>query len=284
MKKYLFSLIAFTVALAACVFFDGLELLPAASVAMAFPLAVVGPDRERAFYDYFRDRFPFFGIEKGVVRLEQAVTTQSILKFDPRQVSINQNLYPLSKGVDDNDVDIVLRTGLFCDIRPNTTPQLPVVLQTYPNAQAFADLTTVSNVEAFYNGVLGYKVGQTLVNQGLDTQIFRKVPQTQQTTATNYSQGSIAENCIDVNPAFVISGKADNLFTLDLNVPAAWTVDPNTSTNSFYVTLYHQTLKIKNAANVFYELLYLATGQSGAGGNFAGASEADIIAQIMRKA
>lgn len=261
MKKYLFSLMAFAVALTAAIFFDNnvdASFVIGASAIM--PFAMVGVDRERAAYEFFATKFPMFGIQKSVVRLEKTCTTQTQLKYDPRQVSLDIESFPLSKGTDDNDVDIVLRGGLFIDIRPTANPQLPV-LQSYPNPVAFSDLATPSNAEAFYNATLTYSVGQTLVNNGVDTQLFRKVPTTQQTLATNFSEFSINENCIDLSPFFVISGKADNSFVLNLTTPSGWTVDPTTGANGFFVTLYFQTLKLKNAANVFYELLYLATGQ-----------------------
>lgn len=269
MKKSILFLMA-TVAVMATVFASGVDIIHCLSHAagglslMGIP-AVIDTEHSRVVSDRINALFgdlPFI-IQPSFMRSEQVISnTKNQYSFETRADILSKADRPLNKGVDNNDLFFVSDWGLFIDNRL-TTSKSEVTLQTYPNSTAFAAATTgcsYNQLEIFFNSVIQFQVGSTVWYQAYDTQRFRYVPQTQQTSATlgsaaagNYSQTQFKDTLVPIAPYAVISGSAQN--TIQLSVPSL----PNTAdmavdttvqaTGENVLTLYFNGFVIKNGAD-----------------------------------
>lgn len=90
----------------------------------------------------------------------------------------------------------------------------------YPDKNVFADAAAAPGVvpewqclEAIYNGQVSFKTNSTVRLEDYPTNIFRRVPQTQNGAAAHPSQGL---EMVDINTSFYMSGQTDNKFTLQI--------------------------------------------------------------------
>lgn len=90
----------------------------------------------------------------------------------------------------------------------------------YPDKNVFADAAAAPGVvpefqclEAVYNGLIGFKTNSTVRLEDYPTNVFRKVPQTQNGAA---SQPSSMLELVDISTSFYMSGQTDNKFSLNI--------------------------------------------------------------------
>lgn len=146
----------------------------------------------------------------------------SSYRFITKQTEIDNAVFPLSHGVDDNDVFIGIEAELTVDNRSATTSPL-VTPQTYNNIFHFtaANTGTPAHITCIFNSVWSYQVGATTYIQNQTTRKFFRIPATQQSAANNNSLYT-GNRLVDQDGYIVISGKATTKLMLDLNTPAAF--------------------------------------------------------------
>lgn len=132
------------------------------------------------------------------------------------QGDIDNTVFPMSYGVNPNDIFIGDRRELTVDNRPATTSGL-VKVQTYNNSFAFtaANTTTPAHIQFIFNANWSYKVGSKTYFQNEFTRQDLRQPFTQQSSATNFPYYD-GNKLIDIDPYMVISGKATNYLELNL--------------------------------------------------------------------
>lgn len=193
-------------------------------------------------------------ITPSYIRSEYTILNgQTQYQFEVRDLALQSGTppRPLVRGIKDNDLGFVYSVGLFIDYRKigNTN----VFLQSYPNSSVFtASGATVADLQIFYNGELNIKVGSTVFLDNYSTYNFYDVQQTQQSSATNYSQFNLEDAQKTFDPYVLVSGKADNQFQLNLKnyqVATAPVVASSTSLFENVVTLYMSMIVVKNGAN-----------------------------------
>lgn len=192
-------------------------------------------------YDNGRNRFAFTWIKDVISKINTIFPEARILvNFDylnseqliqngtnsysfPLYEKSMQNtmaLFPLQKGVKDNNIFIATGARMFIDHRVSGTGN--VYLQTYPSSAVFLAVTgAYKDLQAFFNGKWTFTIDTTNYITGESTRKFEIIPVTQKTTADN-------ENEMDYNkfkpfdPYLTLSGRADNEITLQIVAPAGW--------------------------------------------------------------
>lgn len=208
----------------------------AACMMLAGPV-VISPDRMRSIFTNlksFRDQG--FITVPGFFRVESLIKNgQSKYSF-PIQKDSNSDQLTESK-LDRNDKFMLTHLGLFLMKRLTTKPGIEV-LQTYPNIQEFADDSTNflgADLEAFYNGHMSLKVGQTTFIERLDTRRFRAIEDTQQSSASTKSSARENSGFIEMTPQVML--EVDQKIEIAVEAPTAFAKVQNTvaNTNNYLV-------------------------------------------------
>lgn len=180
--------------------------------------ASVLANKDRATYDGLLEKFSGYQISQDYVRVEARIqNNKSTYEFDPRRLALKDNTFRVNqKGVNDNDIFFVTGMGIFIDCR-KIAKQSTAVLQTYPSTTAFAaSNASVEDLQAFFNGEVSIKVGNTVYTDGNTSALNRTVPQTQGATGI-VNQTSYDTAFVDTTPYPVFSGQSDNKITLNIN-------------------------------------------------------------------
>lgn len=170
-------------------------------------------DRERAIFKTLNAKFPGKVVSPGYLRVEQTLLNSTgKYKFNIKKIG-GENVTELK--LDRNDLFVVSSIGIYL-LREETAKAGGQALQTYPNQTVFAGVVGFDpkDLETIYNGFLYMKVS-TLVNiESLSMQNFRRIPQTQQSSATNYSQYDLAESTYKPGSLIELHGTSD----IEINV------------------------------------------------------------------
>lgn len=197
----------------------------AETLAYFFPLALTA-GQYRMFYKELKnvcDRAGFIAAP-GDLRSEVALSNSaSQYDFPIRDIQMNKTTFPVSQGVQDNDLFITTAMGLFWDSR--TSGQAIIKLQSYPNpAAAVAAGITTNQLYALYNGSLTIQVGSTQFIKQLSSQTFLTIPPAQQSnTSTDDTQFDVSAALKVVGAYPIFSGKADNKVQLNISTLAGVT-------------------------------------------------------------
>lgn len=187
-------------------------------------------------------RFSTFGQEVAKVKQKlgssyKGVVSESFLRAETNTID-GTGYYPFdfraSKGskevteklLNDNDLFRVLGIRFFLINRLTSNPVIAVP-QTYPNHTVFdselddspAGTFDPTHLEAFYNGFITYKKGDTTYLPALSLRDARFVAQTQQSAATNRSSTELT------SPGMLVLSQPFNIIGTDLgelsvNVPS----------------------------------------------------------------
>lgn len=135
---------------------------------------------------------------------------------------MDKAVFPLSTGVNQNDIFIGYQRELTVDNRAATTSTL-VEVQRYFNKLIFVagNTTTPAHIQFIFNSFWNYVVGSTTYIQTQFTRMDLLQPATQQSSATNWPLYS-GNELIPIDPYMVISGKATNYLNLKINASAAF--------------------------------------------------------------
>lgn len=145
-------------------------------------------NEKRQFYKQLENKYQGKPIAESYLRVERQITNNdSILTFDVRKTG---NERATEKKLDLADVFVIFSMGFYL-LADETAKPGKAILQTYPNAFVFPDETTNffgRELETIYNGALSIKSGQTVLIDSQRMADFRYVPQTLQSSATNFGQ------------------------------------------------------------------------------------------------
>lgn len=172
---------------------------------------------ERAVFKHLQAKYEKKVIAPHVLRIEQTITnSDSIYTFPVLQDST----VPLKTEVRLNKNDILFMTHIGLFMYEKVSGQEGAgVLQTYPNESAFTTGAgfTKSHLEIMYNSQLKLRVGTREFVSGLDTRLFRYVPTTQQSSATNKSEADEDSGMIQLPTYYSLRGTDE--IELSLSVP-----------------------------------------------------------------
>lgn len=219
-------------------------------------MSTILANRKRAHLNALMNKFPNTTIYEDFVRLEAEIKNNvSSYVFDPRTLALKDRSFRVNqKGVSDNDLFVVTQVLIGLDSR-TIAEQSAAVIQTYPNASHFAASTiTTKHLEVFYNGTHSLKVGNYVFINKDTNRKFRVVQQTQQTSATNYSQSSEGTDFYNNEPLAIFSGKADNTLSIDLNLFAGINIESTVGTIENVVTFEFRGYTVYNAADRFEDI------------------------------
>jgi hypothetical protein len=161
---------------------------------------------ERAVFKFLQTQYPGKIIAPHVLRVEQTLTnTDSQLTFP----ILEDGTVPLKSEIRLNKNDILFTTQLGLFIYEKTLNQEGAgVLQTFPSELGFTTGAgfTKAHLETIYNAKLRLQVASSELIAGLDTRVFRDVPQTQQSSATNKSQATEDSGMIELPTYYALRG------------------------------------------------------------------------------
>jgi len=198
---------------------------------------VISPDRMRSIFSGLtKYRNEGFITSPGFIRVEQAISNGKAVYAFP--VTKDQNSDTVTeRKLDRNDKFMVTHMGLFLMKRLSTKTGIEV-LQTYPNILEFADVSSTflgADLETFYNGNIGIKVGQTVYIEAMDTRKFRSVEDVQQSAATNKSSARENSGFIELTPQILLDGDQKNDISLTAPVHSSALVAHTTASTTNYL-------------------------------------------------
>jgi hypothetical protein len=170
-------------------------------------------DRTRGIFAAAKAKYGQHGVvSSSYLRVENTLTNSvSNYLFDIKKNNGNDSI--TESKLDRNDRFMI--TDLFFYLtKVDSTTQGSELLQTYPNQQVFAAVTgppafTPSHLGVIYNGSWSMKVGQTVNIEKIPMSHFLVAPQTQQSSATNYSQFDVKAHSWKPGEVLDISGDQD---------------------------------------------------------------------------
>lgn len=192
------------------------------SFAMAMP--AVSGDRARAIFRSLQKKFnpdpknPQFIIEPSYLRIEKTLTNNSgTYTFDIKKVGGEK---VTEQKLDRNDVFVVTDLGIYLLNETSASVGLDP-LQTYPNATAFPDDTTNflgAHLETLYAGKFKMKIGTRENISALSMQVFRNVPTTQKSAASNNTEHNIKDSAYELGSLLYLYGNQDINVSIDVPV------------------------------------------------------------------
>lgn len=184
------------------------------------PVLYVNPNLLRAAFEIIKDKTNKVNeIFNANIMVQPGYLLSEILlqngktayEFPLLNTQIDNGVFPLSLGVNQNDVFIGVKRAIFASHRTATT-DVNVEPQTYYNKTIFTavNTTTPADIQSLFNAIWNYQVGAKTYIQNQQTIFDLDQPLTQQSSANNYPAWSGAL-IPDMNPYMVVSGKATNV-------------------------------------------------------------------------
>lgn len=189
-------------------------------------------------------KFPapaFLRVDKTILN------TTGRYKFDIKAAS--GDVLP-EKKLDRNDLFVTTHLGFFLAAQVSTKKGAEV-LQSYPNETAFVAAIgfTPANLETIYNGLALLKVGSSVNIESMPMQLFRKVPETQQSAAANKSQWDIKKMCHQLETPLYLHGTASLEFEVEYPTFADPQMAAVAASTSNLLVMYHVGYLVKNGAD-----------------------------------
>lgn len=210
-------------------------VLPAAGVVH------VSTDMHRAIFDKIKEKHKDHSVVPGFLRLEQKIQNGQQVYTFPLTVDTSATITEVR--LNRNDKFHVVHVGLFLMARLSTKIGVEV-LQTYPNQDVFANYSSTfigTDLEAFYNGYISYRIGQVVEIDKLDTRQFRVVSYQQQQAANNHILNSSSNDkdgyCM-ITPQITLDGDKNTAITLSAPIPSsALVANTNANTDNYLVMM-----------------------------------------------
>jgi hypothetical protein len=207
----------------------------------------------RTLFNSLREIYPGCIIGESYLQMEQVlINGNTTIEFDPAK-NVNTDRRTESK-LDRNDVFVATHMGLFLAANSldatGKTKGVPV-FQTYPNVQHFPAVVgppafEPANLEAIYNGKLTVKINNKEESPLIDARRFRYVPQTQQSSATNFSMFKLDMALVALTPTINLFGNKENKITLLL--PSATNIAAQAANTENLVILFTKGFVVKGAS------------------------------------
>lgn len=168
-------------------------------------------------------------------------------QFPTLNTEMDKSVFPLSTGVNQNDIFAAIKREFTVDNRAATTSTI-IYPQTYNNSEVFTALTTKtpSHIQMIFNSNWNYQVGSKIYIQNQFTRKDLRQPLTQQSASNNlpYYNG---DTLIEIDPYLVISGKATNYLNFKIqNGATPFAGDAETGAN--VLSCFMQGFTLQNAA------------------------------------
>ncbi len=200
---------------------------------------VLSSDRGRSIFKSLQAKYGSVSTPApAYLRVEQMLSnTSGKYTFDIKK---NGNETNTEVKLDRNDLFVVTDIGVYLSGVTVTTKGIEV-LQTYPNSVVFTAMTgtTVSHLEAIYNGYLQLKIGQKVNIERLSMLNFRHVPITQQATgASNVpgfanSQYSVEAHTYKPGSLLYLHGTSNIEITIQFPTIASMAIQATTVTTNY---------------------------------------------------
>ena len=141
---------------------------------------------QRHIFNQLRKEYPTHNIAPGYLRVEQTLSNSTgTYNFN---VKVTGNELATERKLDQNDVFVCTHIGFYLlNYVAATVGKQP--LQSYANNTAFG-ATCTPELDGWYNGSMAIKINQTVSPEALPLNLFRYVPTTQQSAATNLAEAS----------------------------------------------------------------------------------------------
>jgi hypothetical protein len=170
--------------------------------------------RDRQIFNTLNKKFHGVVPSPSYLRIEQTLSnSKGSYEFRFAKTD-NESITEIK--LDRNDIFVVTDLAVYLLREDSTKPGLGV-LQTFVNQQVFASATgfTPAHLETVFNGKLELKVGSKINIENLSMQNFRRVPETQQSSATNLSKYNVDESKLSLGSLLYLKGNADTKVTIN---------------------------------------------------------------------
>ncbi len=211
---------------------------------------VINTDKNRGAYMVYATNPEFEGktIFESFLRIDTLLTngTNSV-KF-LTYAGDSASVLPTERRLDRNDKFAVTKLGFFLCKQPDGKSNGE--LHSYPNLTDFSG-PVAADLAAIYHGRLNITIGGKRIVNGLDMQRFKKVPQTQQSAATNYDQSNLHDKLTPITPHLNIDGSANNEIEVTYPSHAGWAAGTAPAGFKHYLVMYaHGFLITQGSANI----------------------------------
>ncbi len=186
-------------------------------------------------------------ISPGFLRAEQTLSnSKGKYSFDLKK---NGNEIATEVKLDRNDLFVVEKLGLYLSLQDSTTIGKEV-LQSYPNNTVFTSTALVpADLEVIYNGFSSLKIGNRVNIENLSNQVFRYVPETQQSSATTKSNTSLDDATYKPAPLIMLHGTMDIVYTVEFPTFATIAITTSVANTTTKLVLMPFGFLVKGAAN-----------------------------------
>jgi hypothetical protein len=212
---------------------------------------VISSDKTRGAYMVYATNPEYEGktIFESFLRLEtkliNGVNSVKFLTYAGDSASV----LPTERRLDRNDKFAITKLGFFLLKQPDNKSNGQ--LHPYPNLTDFSTLGLSADLESIYHGKLNITIGGKRIVNGLDMQRFRKVPQTQQSAATNYDMSDLYRKLTPITPNLNIDGSANNEIEVIYPSHAAWAGGTAPAGFTHYLVMYaHGFLITQGSGNI----------------------------------
>lgn len=225
------------------------------------PIIFIDNQPERGAYQRFQKAVKMLNLMKqaGMILTEDYFNSEVEIRnnlsrydFPTLQMSMDTAAWPLSKGVEENDLFIGTSGCIYIDHRVST--QTDVIPLRYPNPQQFTNAVNTGSTKdlySLYNGRWSYQVGPTVFIPGQSTRLFLQIPMAQQSLAGITNATEIHGNqLISMVPNVVISGKGTNKLVLDFQTFAGWAGASLINGEQNVISFFFRGFTIQNGAGM----------------------------------
>jgi hypothetical protein len=169
---------------------------------------VISTERSRSAYMTYRTNPEHAGkdITASYLRLETLISNGNNKLIFKTYVGDGTTQTPTEKRLERNDKFAITKLGFFLLAQPDgkSTGRL----HSYPNLTDFG--AAAPDLEAIFNGELSITINRKKIMPFFDMQSFLKVPETQQSGATNRDQRSLENLMVNLTPHIDIDGSGTN--------------------------------------------------------------------------
>lgn len=190
-RKPLAIIFAMVAVIATCIFFKEFAL---AGISMAWAPVAYNRNLFKSVKEWLKNQNDVGTSvpEPSYLRVEQAfVNGQGTYSFN---IKVESSSVVTERKLERNDIFCCTHLAVYL-IKQNTSEIGKEVLQTYPNAQIFTSASAydLTDLNAVYNGYLWIKTEQKVNAEAIPMNKFLWIPETQQASATTYSQFNVEE-------------------------------------------------------------------------------------------
>ena len=226
---------------------------PGASSSGGAGVQVINSERNRGAFMTLRTNPEYAGkdITDSYLRFETLISNASNKLSFKTYVGDGTTQTPTEKRLDRNDKFMITSWGFFLIAQP--VGKSNGRLHSYPNLTDFTPLNALvaPDLESIFNGELVVTVNRKKVIPAYDMQRFLKVPETQQSAATNRDQRDISKALVPLTPHVEIDGSGTNEIEITFPSHAAWVGGTPAAGFAHYGCLYaHGFLITGGSANI----------------------------------